>query len=185
MLSRVLSMVAVLGLVAGCRSATHPSVTGEPDLGAMDMTPALLPTLLKVAPNEQLALEVPQGPTKYSLKSLRELYLRLQTATPPSGVQWLTLEVFDPMGGLYESSHAPFTLDGTPAEVSAMDGIPHPVRVHQVKTLAGGYGYDQTLIVGGTNMTRYPRPGLWRIKAALVDQPSVAGEVIVELGMFQ
>jgi hypothetical protein len=160
---RLMSMVVMLGLMAGCRSATHPTLTSEPDGGPVDMTPALLPTLLKVAPNEQLALEMPQGPTRYSLRSLRELYVRLQTATPPTGVQWLTLQVFDPMGGVYESSHVPFTLDGTPAEVNAMDGIPHPIAVQKVKTLPGGYGYDQTLIVGGTNMTRYPRPGLWRL----------------------
>jgi hypothetical protein len=185
MFQRVAVAMVLACAFAACRSSTNPYVPSDTPDPTVDLAPAPLPTGIKVVANDMSQLDMPQGGTTFSLLKVRELYVRLQTANIPSGMQWLSFELYDPAGGIYDSRHIPFTMDGTPTEVSSMDPIPHPVQVERIKSIPGGVAYDQVVLVGGTNMVRFPRPGIWRLVASLVGQSSIKGEQTVELGMFQ
>jgi hypothetical protein len=167
----------VFALLCACQR-THPSllpVDTPPDLA----TP-ILPVAIKIVADNPRLLDGAATQTSFRLPFLRELYVRLQVPSLPSDISWATLRVFTPTGDSYHERKVPFTADTNPRQATP-PGAALPIDVIPAKPLAGGFGLDQEIVVGGTNFVRYPRPGFWKISFTL-EGTTMSAEQMIELG---
>jgi hypothetical protein len=145
-----------------------------------DMTPAppLQPGLKVVADTPSLLA----GPTgmSFDLMATRALMVRLETPMLPSDPLWVDFEMQNPMGATYQTRQLPFSANEAVTELPSPLGMQYTVTVSRPTPIAGGYGLDFAIPVGGTGLVRHPQPGQWRFHA-MIEGTAISAEQPVEL----
>jgi hypothetical protein len=124
------------------------------------------------------------GETRFSLARTRNLQFRLQlpARTIDNGVTWATMKLYTPNGALYHTRHIPYSTNRGLGEVPSPHGVSHPIRVVPVEQIPGGLGLDVGFLVAGTNINRYPLPGMWKVVIEVDGKPELRAEQTFELG---
>ncbi len=175
----VLGVVLLLG--GGCRNSTDPGPAPVPAQTepAQPAAPVNMPSL-KIVADDPRMLSGP-GSTLFKVMTINNLNVRLQTPSLAPNVTWVTLNIYAPAGGLYQTQHLVYSTDPTVKQAPAKFGSDHPFDVLPAVKIEDGFGLDSVVLVGGTNFQRRPIPGLWKFSAALDDKPEIHAELMVEL----
>lgn len=118
-----------------------------------------------VLASSEEGLEQGAGSTSFNLLDLRDLWIRVGVSRMPQ-TSLLRLTFTSPRGEVFYETSVLYTRDSRATEVHRK-GAPHSTTAFPVKRLPGGFALDQPIPISTGAFTRYPRPGLWLVRATL------------------
>src|SRR5688572_702498 len=91
----------------------------------------ILSASIRIAADDPSGLDQPvaSGPGRFPLASLRTLFVRLATPPLPPGLHWVSFEIHDPGGTLYQERRLPFSIGAPMGPVPSPDGMARPLEV--------------------------------------------------------
>jgi hypothetical protein len=114
-------------------------------------------------------LEEGRPANRFDFSATRDLWVRVKLAGMRRTAR-LTLSFVDPSGRVFFEDYLTFSSEGEGGTSVGVDrrGRPSvPTTVFAARKLPGGFALDHAVPIDGTNFTRFPQAGAWKVRARI------------------